>query len=686
MVHFKSNLSFKAIIMNKTLLLLLLTLFAAFRVSATDVSGPVSSNTVWTVANSPYVVTGNILVLEGVTLTIEPGVEVRFDASKALQVNWTLVARGNAADSIRFTSNTAQTPGTWGNIYFPTTSIDAVFDDAGNYMSGCILEYCIVEYGGNIEGTDADMLRLDEALPGIRNCTVKNALNAGIGISYLNYDTLNYSLDNNCYRQCKKGIKVTSYFSWLSVTNSSFINNQWGIYGIADLIIDNNLFSQNSQALLLNGKTSFITHNEFSDNKSTYPGSGINSIIALWSKVDFSNNLCQHNGSDLFYLNLFQGTCNIKSNIFTDNVSDLASAGLIRIDKDFTGYDSLYMENNIITNNVQFKPLWVSLINTQAYISSNVITNNYVSEDLLEVHNEVHQSEDTAMVTFADNIITQNFSTSDALTTFSGVIALNANSLYNNTSAYILKNNNTPTFQPYLNVSNNYWGLETLDELSTAIYDFFDDANLGITMFDTILLAPGSSNPVLPPANVLKTDLGNNSVQLSWLPNPEADIQGYNVYWGNYSGYTFEHMADAGLNTSYTIEGASVDDIIAVTAYDNDYVRGKKSTNWLNENMLNGHESAYSFELHFPTGINEINKSTEFSIFPVPTYDKITIKLKNLNDYNALSILDMQGKTLKTILLTEAKTELSIEDFKSGMYFVKLSGAKGMSVKKFIRL
>ena len=260
------------------------------------------------------------------------------------------------------------------------------------------------------------------------------------------------------------------------------------------------------------------------------------------------------------------------------------------------------------------------------------------------------------------------------------------NSFYNNgQSAFILKNNNTPTFQPYLDVSNNYWGIETTEELSEAILDFFDDANLGITLYDSILLAPPASNPVLPPANVVKTDLGNNRVQLSWLPNPETDIQGYNVYWGNYSGYTFEHMADAGLNTSYIIEGVSVDDTIAVTAYDNDYIPGKKSLNWLNENMLNGHESAYSFELHFPLGMNEIKEPADISIFPVPARDKITVELKNLHDYNSLSILNMQGKTLKTIPLTKLQTEVDIKNYASGMYFVRLSGTKGMLVKKFIR-
>jgi hypothetical protein len=675
--------------MNKPLLLLFLCIFAAFRLSATDVSGPVTSNTLWNVANSPYIVTGNILVMEGVTLTIQPGVEVRFDASKSLQVNGTLVARGIAADSIRFTSNTTQTPGAWGNIYFPNSSKDVVIDDAGNYVSGCIMEYCVVEYGGNVGGIDTDMISLDNALSGIRKCTVQNALNAGIRIYYPNYDTLNYRLDNNCFRQCKQGIAVLSYLSWITISNSSFIKNDCGIDANALMKIDDNLFSQNSQALNLHSTKDVITNNEFSDNLTIYPGSG-NYIISLQCQAaDFSNNLCQRNGSDLIFITPLEGTCIIKSNIFTDNVCTEASGSLIRLyfDNDL-GSCPIFMENNIITNNSRFSPLEVRLsMNAQATFTSNVITNNYTSADLLNVNSLAYMASDTAVITIKDNIITQNFSTSDVLNTLKGKFNLNDNSFYNNgSSAYILKNSNTPTFQPYLDVSNNYWGVETTEELSGLIYDFFDDANLGITMYDSILLAPTASNPVLPPANVVKTDMGNNRVQLSWLANPEPDVKGYNVYWGNYSGYTFEYMADAGLNTSYIIEGASVEDKIAVTAYDKDYVPGKKSSNWLNENMLNGHESTYSFELHFSLGLNEIHQSAGFSIFPIPASEIITIELKNLNDFNLLSILDMQGKTLKTIQLTKQKTELSIEEFATGMYFVKLSGAKGMAIKKFIRL
>jgi len=48
----------------------------------TDVSGVISSNTTWGALSSPYIVTGNILLNEGLTLTIEAGVTVNVLGTK----------------------------------------------------------------------------------------------------------------------------------------------------------------------------------------------------------------------------------------------------------------------------------------------------------------------------------------------------------------------------------------------------------------------------------------------------------------------------------------------------------------------------------------------------------------------------------------------------------------------------
>ena len=83
----------------------------------TNVSGIMTQSTTWTASNSPYVVTGNVLVSAGVTLTIEPGTQIQFQAGTFLQVNGVLIADGSQSSNIVFTS-AASSPaaGDWGPI------------------------------------------------------------------------------------------------------------------------------------------------------------------------------------------------------------------------------------------------------------------------------------------------------------------------------------------------------------------------------------------------------------------------------------------------------------------------------------------------------------------------------------------------------------------------------------------
>jgi hypothetical protein len=104
----------------------------------TNVQGTIITDTVWILAESPYVVTGDVIVNPDITLTIEPGVKVSFDGNYALFVNGTLLAKGNTAQSITFTSNkNSPAPGDWGMIDFRDTSKYSV------------LSHVVIEYGGN---------------------------------------------------------------------------------------------------------------------------------------------------------------------------------------------------------------------------------------------------------------------------------------------------------------------------------------------------------------------------------------------------------------------------------------------------------------------------------------------------------------------------------------------------------
>lgn len=86
--------------------LLVITVFAvSFQLSSAQspmaVRGVMTSDAVWIKTNSPYNLTGNFAISEGVTLTIEKGVTVNFNGY-SMRVNGTLNANGTNSEKIHF--------------------------------------------------------------------------------------------------------------------------------------------------------------------------------------------------------------------------------------------------------------------------------------------------------------------------------------------------------------------------------------------------------------------------------------------------------------------------------------------------------------------------------------------------------------------------------------------------------
>ncbi len=122
----------------------------ASTVLGAEVSGQQSGR--WTLAGSPYIVIGNIVVPAGTTLTIEAGVIVKFAGYYGLRVEGTLTALGRAADRIVFTSTNDNEFGVTNlpNKTLPTKNAWKGIEFAGPGARLSKLERCIIRYSDQI--------------------------------------------------------------------------------------------------------------------------------------------------------------------------------------------------------------------------------------------------------------------------------------------------------------------------------------------------------------------------------------------------------------------------------------------------------------------------------------------------------------------------------------------------------
>lgn len=478
-----------------------LILSAPFVAAQTTVSGFINANTTWTLAGSPYLVTGNALLSQGFTLTIDPGVVVKFGTNNALQIDGQLIAIGTPTQRIIFTSNQSNPqPGDWAKLHFSDFSVDAVYNAQGNYVSGTIMKYCDVLYGGSLMWGSID---IQDCSPYLNHCRI--ALGSWCGINF-NGDHLTidssritdlpkrgiyfvggwYTLRNDTFITCAEGaIHVAGLMTTAQsrITDSYFKWNYGVLSGGFSVTVLNSTFVYNAgpAVLSIGGWNDTISCNRFAYN-------------ALGPVIESQGTTTS--GSIVIYNNIIE--YNVNSNPSSWNGASVFYIGV-------NGYDTVSIANNTIRHNSS---------PGRSCCTFNVAFTG--AQNTLQMYNNECTENDGAnfMIFYGPQ---NNNPTFDFMN-------LDSNTFINPLCTYEL-NNNIPYGAPNLYPANNYWGGSTSQFVEGRIYDYFDFANQSVVYYMPFLAGPTQIDTLcqaFAPMGVTQLhSIVQNPVNL--YPNPTND-------------------------------------------------------------------------------------------------------------------------------------------------------------------
>jgi len=257
-------------------MLVLLLLFSFILVSipeigtvkaSTDVTGIISSDTTWTKANSPYTLTGNVIVDEDVTLTIEPGVTVSFN-SYFMNVSGTLFAKGTQTDKITMTGVGISYLGEWmGRIVFSNSSTNSTIEYAQitsspNTIIGIYSAALTTIRNSTVGGTNGTAIFIKESSPHLIGNVISG--NGASGILMEGPHSEPVISENTISNNTLTGIDV-SYHGAPTIKENIITSNRYGITLFVAWVGDSATISDN----ILSNNTDGIHF--FFFNKAPFP-------------------------------------------------------------------------------------------------------------------------------------------------------------------------------------------------------------------------------------------------------------------------------------------------------------------------------------------------------------------------------------------------------------------------------
>lgn len=598
----------------------------------------IRENLTLTTACSPYLAAGDAVVLPNVTLTVEAGVEIRFPEKNNLWVHGNLIVNGTEMEPVVIKPTAESTA--WGGILFQNTTA------ASN-----------VQY-----------LTLEKASAGTHRLYFPAAISAYHTTLYLDHLTLTKVLDNPIFARFSDVTLTNSTIS-SSVTGDCInLKNGYGRVENCHFTADASL--PDMDAVDFDGITDGIVRNNVIHDFRGDNNDGLD-IGEACENLNIEHNFIYH------CLDKGISVGQKSSALIRNNVIAYTGYGIALKDQSPVTIDHCtFFGNQKAVAAYEKNPgnLGGNGIVTNS-IASNIALGSMVADALssLAVDNTLTDTDTlTGNNLFADPLFVNptlyNFSllpNSPAIGMGTDGANLGANPLpnYNGTPqlmfSEILYDDTLTTTGEFLEILNA--GSQTVDlqgyTIANAV-DFTFPSGVNIAPGERVVVARNSGNLNIPSVQVFEWDGGKLTDQGEAIHL--FDASGLLVDFVRYNNHSPWPERSTLLGKSLELVSQNLDNHF--------------SSSWKASNAGNGTPGAPSSSV----GTFIPLAQRQFTVFPNPTADQLTMVLKQAAGESALvTITDLNGKTVLKQLFLGEKTWLTLPKLPSGAYFVSVFDTLG---------